>query len=166
MPDAITVSKRDHNGQTKLEYTGEIIDRGETWVYLRAPFNFERVDMGFVVFVRGDMFTEWFYTDRWYNIFQINSREDGMLKGWYCNITRPAVLTHNTVGADDLALDLWVAPDGEVRLLDEDEFAALTLAPDEQTSALNAVTHLRQMIHQQTPPFDQINGKSATQENE
>ena len=41
---------------------------------------------------RGDRFIETYYTDRWYNIFEIHAREDDRLKGWYCNIAKPAVM--------------------------------------------------------------------------
>jgi hypothetical protein len=128
----ITICKLDHRGNLKFEYHGEIVERGDGWVCLRAPFVAEQADLGFVVFRRGDVFTEWHYAYRWYNVFQINSGEDGSLKGWYCNITRPAIFVENgeetLVSAEDLALDVYVMPDGRIRVLDEDEFKALESA--------------------------------------
>ncbi len=54
---------------------------------------------------------------------------DGELKGWYCDITRPAVLADGVLTVEDLDLDLWVSADGSsVLRLDEDEFAASGLA--------------------------------------
>ncbi len=76
----------------------------------------------------GDRFIETYFTERWYNVFEIHDREDDRLKGWYCNIGRPAVMeSENTISYVDLALDLWVAPDGSQTVLDEDEFDALDL---------------------------------------
>ncbi|MBE9508279.1 MAG: DUF402 domain-containing protein, partial [Chloroflexi bacterium] len=86
-------------------------------------------------------------------IFEIHGG-DGRLKGWYCNITRPARIDAREVAAEDLALDLWVAPDGECRVLDEDEFAALPLTPVEREAAQQALAELQAMVKQQVPPFD------------
>jgi len=72
---------------------------------------------------------EVYYTDRFYNIFEIHDRDDRYLKGWYCNVGPPAVMeADNRLSYVDLALDLWVVPDGVQTELDEDEFAALDLA--------------------------------------
>jgi hypothetical protein len=60
------------------------------------------------------------------NIFGNDVGRD-RLTGWYCNIVRPAHITGEHVSTDDLALDLFVAPDGAVTVLDEDEFATLPL---------------------------------------
>jgi protein associated with RNAse G/E len=49
------------------------------------------------------------------------------LKGWYCNIGKPAVIEDDTVSYVDLALDLWVSIDGKQTVLDEDELEDLNL---------------------------------------
>ena len=85
---------------------------------------------------------ETFYRDRWYNVFAVYDRDDGVLKGWYCNVTRPATITDAAVSSDDLALDVWVSPAGDVTVLDEDEFAALPLPPADRTAARAALAQL------------------------
>jgi protein associated with RNAse G/E len=114
------------------------------------------VDVGYVVFRRGDVMTEWFYSDRWYNIFRIEDVEDGRLKGWYCNITRPAHITADVIAAADLALDVFVTPTGNFYLLDEDEFEALDLSMDERMSVVNAVDSLRRLVGTRAAPFNEI----------
>ena len=111
------------------------------------------MSLHFVVLERGDRWTETFYSDRWYNIFEIRA-SDGRLKGWYCNITRPARITQDEVSAEDLALDLWVEPDGSQQVLDEDEFAALGLPSEERALALNALEQVLEMVAREAPPFD------------
>jgi len=152
----ITIEKRDHTGRSVFQYTGEIIQREPTFVCIRAIFQREIADLGFVAFHRGDLFIEWFYSDRWYNIFQVHEGESDRLRGWYCNITRPALLSDDHVAADDLALDVFVMPDGETILMDEDEFAALNLHPDEQHIALEAAETLRRAVANREAPFDRI----------
>ncbi|HMO96705.1 MAG TPA: DUF402 domain-containing protein, partial [Tepidiformaceae bacterium] len=41
---------------------------------------------------------------------------------WYCNVTTPPSFDGCQIGYVDLDLDVKVTPDGEVHLLDEDEF--------------------------------------------
>lgn len=152
----ITVYKRNVYGQVVWQYDGVVIERGATWVCLRAVFNGRESETDYVTFKRGDVYTEWFYSDRWYNVFRMNDGETGALKGWYCNITRPAHISHDSVAADDLALDVFVHPEGTVRLLDQHEFDALEISDAERAEALRAVETIRQQIARRAPPFDHI----------
>ena len=52
-----------------------------------------------------------------------------LLRGWYCNIGKPALLDGDCLSYVDLALDLLVFPDGRQFVLDEDEFLRLDLSP-------------------------------------
>ena len=156
MTDRITIYKCDHNGVVMLAYSGTVAARAETWICITARFDHETSDLGFISFNRGDLFTEWFYTDRWYNIFRIEDGTNGALKGWYCNITRPAVIDAHSVRADDLALDLFVSPRGSVVMLDEHEFDALNLPPEERIAAVRAVETLREAVARRATPFNEI----------
>jgi predicted RNA-binding protein associated with RNAse of E/G family len=147
------VHKNDHRGEKLLEYSGEIVGRGEGWLCLRAAYNNPDKDAGYVVFRRGDTFTEWYYSDRWYNVFALHDVSDGHFKGWYCNITRPAHLSDELITADDLALDVFVSPLRDILVLDEDEFDALELPPEEQRAAWNAVAAIRQAVAAGAAPF-------------
>ncbi len=152
----VTIEKRNHRGELVYEYQGEVVGQGENWVCLRAVFNPLESNLGFVVFRRGDVFVEWFYRDQWYNIFQVHEGDTPTLKGWYCNITRPASISDQTIHSDDLELDVFVTPNGTIILLDEDEFAALNLPTDERMAALRAIQHLRQLVAEREVPFDAI----------
>jgi hypothetical protein len=152
----ITVYKCDHTGDVVWQYQGVVIQRDDHTVCLTALFNTDQADLGFVTFRRGDVFTEWFYTDRWYNVFRIQDGQTSRLKGWYCNITRPAAIMEDSVRADDLALDVMVMPNGNVVLLDEDEFAALELSSVERMEALRAVEAIRHAAAERHFPFDEI----------
>jgi predicted RNA-binding protein associated with RNAse of E/G family len=132
--DSINVWKRNLQGEVTWRYSGEILERGADFVRLEALFN--RDDMPFmgITLKKNDRFVETFFTDNWYNIFEIHDRDDDQIKGWYCNLGRPAVWdAPDTISYVDLALDLWVAIDGTQTLLDEDEFEALEL--DDATRA-------------------------------
>lgn len=153
---AIIVYKQDHQGRRVWQYHGQVLQRGSSWVCLRAVFDRDEANLGFVVFRRGDVFIEWFYADRWYNVFQVFEGDSPRLKGWYCNITRPAHIAEDSVAADDLELDVFVLPNGTMLLLDEKEFGALSLTPDERMAALRAVEAIRQAVAGREPPFERV----------
>ena len=153
-----TVYKCDHEGTVVWHYPAAVVQRTETSVCLAAVFDRDESDLGAVVLRRGDVFTEWFYSDRWYNIFRIEDIQTSLLKGWYCNITRPARILEDGVYADDLALDIFVMPNGNIVLLDEDEFTALDLPAFERIAALRAVEYIRQAVAERSAPFHEIRG--------
>jgi len=152
----ITIRKLDHAGHQVLAYPGQVLRRSDSSIVLRTSWSRAPMDLGYVVLKPGDRWTEHFYADRWYNIFEIRA-DDGRLKGWYCNITRPACLGADEVAAEDLELDLWVAPDGKMRVLDEDEFAALPLSPAERQAALDGLAELQALAARKAAPFDKGN---------
>jgi protein associated with RNAse G/E len=141
----ITVRKLNLRGEQTWSYSGVILERASNSVKLEARFSRETMDVGYTVFEIGDRFVERFFADRWYNIFEVHSVHDDHVKGWYCNITQPAVIEDDVVSAVDLALDVWIAPDGSTRVLDEDEFAALDLTEPDRRSALDALEALKSM---------------------
>lgn len=149
----MTVRKLDHAGSQVTAYPGRVLWRDDHAIVLRTGWKRAPLDLGFVVLEPGDRWTEHFYANRWYNIFEIRA-SDGRLKGWYCNVTRPARISGREVAAEDLALDLWVAPDGEMQVLDEDEFAALPLTPAERKTARQALAELQAMVARGAAPFD------------
>ena len=141
----ITVYKLNEAGTVVWQYPGTVIKRDETSVQLEAFFNRDDLDLGFTTFKRGDRFVETFYNGRWYNVFAVYNVQDGRLKGWYCNICRPAQIQESIVSCEDLALDLWVAAQGKTQLLDEDEFELLPLTAGERQNCLDALADLQEL---------------------
>lgn len=140
---AIEVIKLNLDRQETWRYTGQVLERGPHSVLLEARFNRDDTPFHGILLGRGDRFVEIFYTDRWYNIFEMHDRADDHLKGWYCNICLPAELDEDRVAYVDLALDLLVYPDGRQLVLDEDEFAALPLDGGMRAQANTALEALQ-----------------------
>jgi uncharacterized protein len=149
----ITVSKLNSLGETKIQYEGEIIERLTDGIIILAYWKHPLKDLGYARFEPGDRFIEYYYTNRWFNIFDI-STADGERKGWYCNIAEPAYIYDDQITQIDLLLDIWVDPWGTLLLLDEDEFEAdITLNNQQRTCARQGLQELFQMIATQTDPF-------------
>ncbi len=141
--------KRDAAGQEVWRYSGRLLHKDEHSLVLEARFDKEDVLFKGMLLGKGDRFVETYYTDRWFNIFEIHAREDDHLRGWYCNVSSPAVIAGETVAWNDLALDLLVFPDGRQFVLDEDEFFQLELSSEQRQRALNALAELQTYFKQQ-----------------
>ena len=148
----IKVQKKNPAGEVVYEYEGDVLSRDEKSVTLEAWFT--RDDMSFmdVVFKKGDRFVEYYYSDRWYNIFVIYDRDDGTGKGWYCNIGLTAVIEDEVVSYIDLGLDLWVSADGKQTVLDENEFENLDLNETFRAGALRGLEDLKSFFENNKPP--------------
>lgn len=148
------VRKLDVHGKTLLCWPASLMQRTPEFLQVEARFSHsDRMQLHYAVFERGDRFVEWFFTARWYSIYQIFGQSDNLLKGWYCNVTRPAQVLSGEIHTVDLALDLWVAPDGTQQVLDDDEFAALQLNPGERAEARSALAELQLMAQSGAAPF-------------
>lgn len=149
----ITVLKKNLAGEVTWQYDGVVLRREPNFIVLEALFN--RPDTPFmdIVLKENDRFVETFYSDRWYNIFEIYDRDDGQVKGWYCNIGKPAVIEDGVVSYVDLALDLWVSVDGNQTVLDEEEFAELGLDKALSAEALKGLDELKRWFETKNPPL-------------
>jgi hypothetical protein len=151
--DTVLVSKLDAEGMEKLRYSGTVLHATPSSVTLEAIFDMEDRPLGDLQLQRGDLFIETHYFDRWYNVFQIRDGHDNHLKGWYCNITRPAKIEARRIYATDLELDLVVLPNADYQVLDEDEFKVLQLTPEEREMALIALEELKTLASSRSAPF-------------
>jgi uncharacterized protein len=149
----IKVVKQNPLGEAKIQYTGEVVERLADGIVIAAQWRHAAKDLGYTRFEPGDRFTEYYYTDRWFNIFDI-STPDGTRKGWYCNVAEPAVIYDDHIEQVDLLLDVWVNPDGKPLVLDEDEFDAdTTLSEEQRRGAQQGLRELLEWIAARKTPF-------------
>lgn len=146
----ITVIKLDIEGRETWRYSGELIERTADSIVLQAYFDRQDMELDGMLLGKGDRFLETYYTNRWYNEFEVHAREDDRLRGWYCNITRPAEIDGDVLSYVDLALDLLVFPDGRQQVLDEDEFMELDISPETRARARSALEDLRARFKKRT----------------
>ena len=146
------ILKKNLAGEVTWQYDSKVLHRDENSITVEAFFN--RDDMPFqeIILKRNDRFVETFFTDKWFNIFEIYDRDDGELKGWYCNITKPAVIEDGAVSYVDLALDVWVSPDGTRKVLDEDELEELRLDEETKQKVATSLHELEQYFESKNPP--------------
>ena len=159
--DVLTVKKLNLNRELVIAYDGTVLERTPQAIVLEARFNRATMDLGYAVLEHHDRFVERFYADRWYNIFEIHSVHDDHLKGWYCNIVQPAAFSVDAIEQVDLALDVWINPDGSYRVLDQAEFDALPLDRATRRQAQRAVGELIYLLYHHAEPFTTIDQPRA-----
>ncbi len=117
-----------HAGSEKIyTWSGKLLSETPVSRRVNAWFNGNPGYVGKVLLEPGDRFVETYFTDRWYNFFQIYAGQSDVMKCYYFNLSRPAVFYEDRIEWEDLALDLVVFPDGQKELLDQDEFARLNI---------------------------------------
>jgi len=144
----LLIRKYDHLGNLKVHYEGRLVKRDlqTRSIIAQAEWTSPTARLGYVTFNSGDLFIETFYENRWYNIFEITSPQ-GQVKGWYANITRPSRILpkDREIEWDDLALDVWMWPNGKMQTMDEHEFEDIKpeLLPGELEQALIALDQVK-----------------------
>ncbi|GER86840.1 hypothetical protein KDW_10020 [Dictyobacter vulcani] len=152
----ITVIKLDPQRNEKIRYTGTVLERSAQRAVILATWTLAAKELVYTRFERGDRFVEYYYTDRWFNIFDIID-QDGQRKGWYCNITEPAQFQVDRIEQVDLFLDLWVDAAGTPLLLDEDEFAAADmLSAEQRQGAQQGLQTLLQLLEKRQEAFSSL----------
>ena len=106
----------------------------------------------------GTLSTEYYWLDRWYNVFRF-AEADRKLKKFYCNINMPPQFDGEVLSYIDLDIDVLVEPDWSFRILDIDDFesnARLYDYPVEiQDQARQAVAELVTLIETRAFPFSE-----------
>ncbi len=97
--------------------------------------------------VLDDGFTAvWFvFANLWHDVGKIYNFEN-VFTGYYCDIIAPMHRAENHFEITDLFLDLWVTPDGNYQIQDNDEFEEAIandwIQPDLAVKARNALQNL------------------------
>ncbi|KUK45999.1 MAG: hypothetical protein XD73_1128 [Anaerolinea thermophila] len=144
----VNIIKMNTQHEEVWRYPGRIIARDLHSVLVEAFFNIDDRPFHGITLRTNDRSIERYYSNRWYNIFEIHDRDDDRLKAWYCNVTSPAVFNPGKITYIDLALDILVYPDRDYLILDEDEFDALDLDEYSRQKALQALDALKMIVEE------------------
>lgn len=105
---------------------------------------------------RGTRTIEYYWLDRWYNIFQFLDHKGGT-RWYYCNVGAPPTLDGDVLSYVDLDIDILVRPDLSYRVLDLDEFetnaARYRYSEEVKRQACAAVDELVAVIQKRQFPF-------------
>jgi protein associated with RNAse G/E len=117
----ITVNSRRYDGTIRRSWTCELIEYRDPAIVLVGEFAFDvnHSDLGHVP--TGTISHEYYWLDRWYNIFRFH-HPSGELRYFYCNINTPPTFDGEVLDYIDLDLDVLVQPDMTYRILDREDY--------------------------------------------
>lgn len=157
-PDEISVRVLKYDGLECRRWNARVARREESLIILDAEFEFD-VEHNLLGQIRhGTKTVEYYWLDRWYNVFQFLANDD-RTRLWYCNINVPPTFDQNVLSYVDLDIDILVRPDFSYEVLDIEEFEInaerFGYSSETKEQAHRAVSDLISMIETRQFPFQQ-----------
>lgn len=110
-----------YDGTTYRSWHAQLREIRDQLLILDAEFDADVQHESLGEIPKGTRTIEYYWLDRWYNVFQF-LEDDGRTKLFYCNINTPPVVEEGVVRYVDLDIDLLVKPDLSYEVLDLEEF--------------------------------------------
>jgi protein associated with RNAse G/E len=155
-PAQITVRVLKYDGTEYRRWKASLAQQADSLLVLDAEFEYDVQHQLLGEIKRGTRTIEYYWLDRWYNIFRFLD-EDGATRLFYCNVNMPPAYADSILSYVDLDIDVLVQPDLSYQVLDQDEFEkhAELFGYDEETrrEAHSAVADLIAMIERRQFPF-------------
>ena len=154
--EQITVRVLKYDGTEYRRWHARLAQREDSLLVLDAEFEFDVEHQLLGEIKRGTRTVEYYWLDRWYNVFRFLNR-DGETRLFYCNVNMPPTFESMTLSYIDLDMDILVQPDFSYQVLDLDEFEkhakVFGYDDDTQRQARSAVAELIGMIESRQFPF-------------
>ena len=154
---SIEVRVYKHDGALHRTWPAELLRREGSLIVLDARFTEEITHDLLGTIVQGTHSLEFYWLDRWYNVFRF-AHPNGRLRSYYCNVNTPPTLADGVLSYVDLDLDILVEPDFSYRILDLEDFETNVTggnySAETETKARGAVAELVRMIETRSFPFD------------
>src|SRR2546423_4918181 len=145
------------DGSLHRSWRAELVRQDGSLLVLDAMFEAEVRHQLMGTIARGTFSLEYYWLDRWYNIFRFIN-PDGELRNYSCNVNMPPTLDGEGLSYIDLDIDVLVEPDFSYKVLDQDEFeenAERYNYPEHvRRNARQAVTELIELIEDRKFPFN------------
>src|SRR5437016_4816016 len=162
--ERITVRVLKYDGTEYRRWPARLARRDGSFIVLEGEFEYD-VDHSLLGSIRrGTRTEEYYWLDRWYNIFRFLD-DAGGTRLYYCNVSTPPQFDGELLSYVDLDIDILVQPDLSYRVLDSDEFEAHALqygySEETRTNAYAALSGLIYLIEHEQFPFKEFSLKSS-----
>jgi len=153
----ILVCALKYDGTAHRSWDGRLVENRPPLLIVDARFaeDVQHDLLGSIV--KGTISTEYYWLDRWYNVFRFGDKTQPNAT-FYCNVTIPPRLENNTLSYVDLDIDVFVHADFTYEVLDMEDFnrnTRLYSYPQEiEQQAYQAVEELKALIYQREFPFN------------
>lgn len=155
--DIVSVHALKFDNQIHRQWQGQLVKIAGALIILQASFEEEIRHPLLGTIAPGTSSTEYYWLDRWYNVFHFEGTGNSLCK-YYCNINTPAKFDGRVLSYLDLDIDILVAPDFTSKIVDEDEFALNSSRFNYPTgireNAARAVQEVIELIEKRHFPFN------------
>jgi protein associated with RNAse G/E len=145
----IVVRSLNFDRSLRRSWKCELACRTDEMLTLVGVFDREVIHPDLGVIQLGTRSTEYFWFDRWYNVFRFDE-PNGEFRNFYCNINLPPTLENGVLEYVDLDIDFVIWPDTSYQILDRDEFELATAKYDYsreiRSNVESTVEHLVRLI--------------------
>lgn len=154
----IRVRVLKYDGTIHRTWTARVAKQTESQLVLDAVFD-EEIEHDLIGTIAcGTVSTEYYWLDRWYNVFRFSDRS-GTLNSFYCNVNMPPSFDGHVLQYVDLDIDVLVKPDFSYQVLDLEDFEtnarAYDYPSDVRENAHAALAEMVQLIETRSFPFDE-----------
>jgi len=154
----ITVRAYKQDGSEHRTWQAQIVQQQGSLLVLNAEFAEEVQHDLLGTIPSGTLSVEYYWLDRWYNIFRFH-KPDGTVRNYYCNVNTPPEFDGQDLKYVDLDIDILVSNDFSYAVLDLDEFESNAVryryTPEIKTRAHQALGELRTLIETRSFPFNE-----------
>ena len=134
----VTINSRKYDGKLYRSWKVGIVKKTSNPLEFVGEFEKDVSHPHLGVIRRGTISCEFYWLDRWYNVFRFHE-PDGSLRNFYCNINMPPKFENGVLDYIDLDLDVVVWKDFSRQILDVEEF-------EENSRAFNYPDGLREKV--------------------
>jgi len=155
-PADVTVRVCKYDGTEYRRWNAHLVRRQGSLIVLDGEFESDVQHQLLGRIDRGTRTIEYYWLDRWYNIFWF-LENNGSTRLWYCNVNMPPTLDDSVLSYVDLDIDVLVQPDLSYQVLDMDDFErnaqSFNYPAETHRHAHQAVNDLISMIETSQFPF-------------
>jgi uncharacterized protein len=120
-PHKVIINSRKFDGHVHRSWNAEFIEKRDSLLIFTGEFEEEVRHSKLGVIRRGTISHEYYWLDRWFNVFKFHEPE-GELRNFYCNLNMPPEFENNILDYIDLDIDVLVSKSFETEILDLEEF--------------------------------------------
>src|SRR5215213_10589214 len=117
----VIINSRKFDGKIQRSWKADFIEKHDSLLFLVGEFEEEIHHSKLGVIRRGTISYEYYWLDRWFNIFKFLEPE-GELRNYYCNLNMPPKFGNDVLDYIDLEIDVLVSKNFDIEILDLDEF--------------------------------------------
>jgi len=153
----VQINARKFDNKIHRSWKCKFIEQRDALLIFVGEFDKEVTHNDLGIIRRGTVSYEYYWLDRYYNIFRFHEPE-GSLRNFYCNVNLPPTFENGVLDYIDLDMDVLVWKDFSFKVLDMEDFEynsqKFNYSKKLIENAKKSLAELMRMIKKRQFPFD------------